>query len=127
MSEQFLFADRSDEFLEVERLEVSHVAEVLLAEFGLGRGEHGGGCRIALAEAGVRMVDHSLAFAGSVADEKAWTLLQILCKTVFVDYDRCCFGELDVGGRSFASLRMTEYCGVHLHAAGIYHRDDIFV
>ena len=78
--EQFLFADCGYEFLEVERLEVGYVLEVAGSEGDEGGLEHCCSVRIALMEAGVRVPDDVSAFAGSVADEEAWTLLKVFCE-----------------------------------------------
>ena len=74
----------------------------------------------------VGVLDYVGAFAGAVADEQAWALLQVFCEAGFVDDCRGGFGDLAVGRRSFAALRMTwrEYCRVDFHAAGVDHRDD---
>ena len=92
----------------------------------------------------VGVLDDVGAFAGAVADEQAWTLLQVFCEAGFVDDCRGGFGDLAVGRRSFAALRMTgvlrmtivlrmtgvlrmtrrEYCSVDFHAAGVDHWDD---
>ena len=84
---------------------------------------------MALAEMCVWMFDYICAFACSVSDEQAWTLIQVLCKAVFVDDCWSGFGDLAVGRRSFASLRMTrrEYCSIDFHTASIDHRDNVLV
>ena len=67
--EQFLFADCSYEFFEIERFEVGNVFESVFVICLSGRGEHGRGFWPALAEVSVRVLDHVGAFAGSVTDE----------------------------------------------------------
>ena len=67
--EQFLFADRGDEFLEIERFEVGYVLEVAGFEGCEGWGQHGRGLRVALAEVCIRVLQHICALACAVADE----------------------------------------------------------
>ena len=148
--EQFLFADCSYEFFEIERFEVSNVFESFFVQGSHGRGEHCLCVRMTLAEVGVRVLDHVCAFACTVADEEARALLEIFGEAGFVDDCWGCFGDLEVGRRSFAALRMTivlrmtiglwmtialrmtnglrttwrEYCSVDFHAAGVDHWDD---
>ena len=105
--EEFLFADGGDEFLEVEGFEVCHVLEVACAEGCNCRFEHCRGFWPALAEVGVRVLDDIGTFAGAVAYEQAWTLLEIFGEACFVDDGRSGFGDLSIGRRSFAALRMT--------------------
>ena len=105
--EEFLFADGGDELFEVERLEVGYVLEVAGAVGRKGWGEHCRGLRPALAEACIRMLDDIGTFAGAVAYEQAWTLLEVFCEACFVDDRRGGLGDLSIGRRSFAALRMT--------------------
>ena len=77
----------------------------------------------------VRVSDDVGTFACSVADEEYRTLLQVFCEAVFVDDDRCRFGDLDVAQRSLGFARddrrsAGEYCCVDFHSAGVYHRND---
>ena len=98
--EEFLFADGGDEFFEVEWFEVGYVFEVAFAVGFEGWLEHCGCVRVALAEVGVRVLDHVCTFAGSVADEEDRTLLEVFCEAGFVNDGWGGFGQLDVGGRS---------------------------
>ena len=77
MLPEFLFADGGYEFLQVEGFEVGYVLEVAGAE-GCNCGfQHRGRFRPALAEGCIRVPDYVGAFAGAVAYEQAWTLLQV--------------------------------------------------
>ena len=90
---------------------------------------------MALAEVRVRVLDDIGAFAGSVSDEEDGALLQVFGKAVFVYYDRCGFGDLDIVWRSLDFARddrggtrddgrsVGEYCRVDFHSAGVDHRD----
>lgn len=123
MSEQLLFADGCDEFLEVERFEVGYVLEVAGAKGLEGRGEHRGCFRVALAEISVRMLYDVGAFTGAVSYEEDRALLQIFCEAVFVDYYRCGFCDLFHAGTAFSGSCTLPHCGIYLHPAGIDHRD----
>ena len=77
----------------------------------------------------VRVSDDVGTFACPVADEEYRTLLQVFCEAVFIDDDRCRFGDLDVAQRSLGFARddrrsAGEYCCVDFHSAGVYHRND---
>ena len=124
--EQFLFADCGYEFFEVEWLEVGDVLESAGSVGCKGWFEHSGGLRHALAEVSVRVLDDVCAFAGSVADEEAWPLLQVFGEAVLVDDGWGSFGDLFIGGRflDFARNDRGEDGGVDLHAAGVDHWDD---
>ena len=89
-----LLADGSYEFLEVERSEVGYVLEVARVVGCESWLDHRGCLRSALAEGRVRVLDDIGAFASAVAYEQAWSLLQILCKAVFVDDCRSGLGNL---------------------------------
>ena len=105
--EQLLFAYGCDELFEIEWFEVGYVLEITGAIGGKGRGEHCRGFRPALAEACVMVLDDICAFAGAVAYEQAWALLKVFGEACFVDDGRSGFGDLSIGRRSFAALRMT--------------------
>ena len=103
--EEFLLAHSSYEFLEIERFEVCDIFEsffFICLESWL---EHCSCIRVALAEVCVRVLDDVSAFAGAVADEEAWSLLQVFCEAVFVDDCRCSFSDLAIGGRSLDFAR----------------------
>ena len=112
---EFLFADGGDEFLEVEGFEVGYVLEVAGVEGCQGGFQHCGCFRLALAEAGVGVLDDVGAFAGSVTDEEAWALGQVFCEAVFVD---------DCRGGSGDLASVLKDGGIDFHAAGVDHRDD---
>ena len=69
---------------------------------------------------GVRVLDYVGAFAGAVADEETWTLLEVFGEAGFVDYGWGGFCCLDV-----SAVFICEYCGIDFHAAGVYHWDDV--
>ena len=115
MLPEFLFADGGDEFLEVEGFEVGYVLEVAGVEGCQGGFQHCGCFRLALAEAGVGVLDDVGAFAGSVTDEEAWALGQVVCEAVFVD---------DCRGGSGDLVSVLKNGSIDFHAAGVDHRDD---
>ena len=112
---EFLFADGGDEFLEVEGFEVGDVLEVVGVEGCQGGFQHCGCFRLALAEAGVGVLDDVGAFAGSVTDEETWALGQVFCEAVFVD---------DCRGGSGDLVSVLKNGSIDFHAAGVDHRDD---
>ena len=121
--EQLLFADCGDEFLEIERFEVRYVFESFFFVCSHGWLEH---CRcfwIALDEVCVRMFYHICALACAVADEQAWTLLQIFSKAGFIDDGWSCFCDLTcvIAGLT-GNLK---HCCIYFHAACVYHWDDV--
>ena len=81
------------------------------------------------------MLDYVCAFAGSVADEEAWALLQVFGEAVFVDDGWGGFRELagEIPGRARDDGRGAGDCrgagslkhsGVDFHTTGVDHRDD---
>ena len=122
---EFLLADGGDEFLEVEWFEVGNVLEIAGAVGGEGGDEHSRGLRVALEEAGVRMLQEIGTFAGTVTDEEAWALLQIFCEAVLIDDHRGGFGDLPyvIAGTSRGRGYLKD-SSIDFHAAGVYHRDN---
>ena len=122
---EFLLADGGDEFLEVEWFEVGDVLEIAGAVGGEGGGEHSGGLRVALEEAGVRVLQEIGTFAGTVTDKEAWALLQIFCEAVLIDDHRGCFGDLPyVIARTSRGRGNLKDSSIDFHATCVDHRDD---
>ena len=73
-SENLLLGNGRHELLQVERLEICHVLELLIRQQLASRNQHLLGLRASLDETGIGIIDHFSAFAGAVADEEHRTL-----------------------------------------------------
>lgn len=115
LNPEFVFADCGHEFFQIERLEVSHILEILFGETFLRQVRHVRCERVdTVHERYVRVGERLLAFGCAVSETDDLLLLKDVGVGIFVDDVRRDF--------PFQVQFPIEQCGVYLHSSGVDHR-----